>query len=324
MVSTVECAYPMKVSASNVERWSYWSTGTKGMAICWSGPVTVCNGIGMGMYDMVVVSKCSMARGGVAVVGDGVAIDSAHTRGASGADPAMRGALARGGGAWNGGAATRAAEVVGGWWWWLGGRCVGGPWGWKRRGAGGQVAERRRWGMRGQQQRAEGEKCRGRVACTACAPARNTCSRLQRSRESWTSSATTRVHHTCGWPLSPASLLGARVWRRVWRPATRGYALPGSLHVLARSHRPLVSIYVHMSNASTTLTHTQVCLSCEPQLYAPLPSFIGRASLTDTPNGDQRAPLSILRTYGSQPRPNPTSSMRPPPHHLYTPPVALE
>lgn len=56
----------------------------------------------MGMYDMVVVSKCSMARGGVAVVGDGVAIDSAHTRGASGADPAVRGALARGGGAWKG------------------------------------------------------------------------------------------------------------------------------------------------------------------------------------------------------------------------------
>lgn len=58
------------------------------MASCWSGPVTVCSGIGMGMYDMVVVSKCSMARGGVAVVGDGGAVDSAHTRGASGAEPA--------------------------------------------------------------------------------------------------------------------------------------------------------------------------------------------------------------------------------------------
>lgn len=57
------------------------------------------------------------------------------------------------------GAATRAAavEVVGGWWW-LGGRCVGGPWGWKRRGAGGQVAERRRWGMQGQQQEGRGRE----------------------------------------------------------------------------------------------------------------------------------------------------------------------
>lgn len=80
--------------------------GTMGIAICWSGPVTVCRGMGMGMYDMVLVSKCSMARGGLAVVGDGVAVDGAHTRdtsAGSAVDCAVVGAiwaLARGCGLW--------------------------------------------------------------------------------------------------------------------------------------------------------------------------------------------------------------------------------
>jgi hypothetical protein len=76
MAAVTGLAYPINVSASKAvcERWSYWSMGTMGIAICWSGPVTVwCGiGIGIGMYDMVLVSKCSMAECGLAVDGGGV------------------------------------------------------------------------------------------------------------------------------------------------------------------------------------------------------------------------------------------------------------
>jgi hypothetical protein len=76
MAAVTGLAYPINVSASKAvcERWSYWSMGTMGIAICWSGPVTVwCGiGIGIGMYDMVLVSKCSMAECGLAVDGEGV------------------------------------------------------------------------------------------------------------------------------------------------------------------------------------------------------------------------------------------------------------
>jgi hypothetical protein len=75
-------AYPINVSASKAvcERWSYWSIGTIGIAICWSGPVTVWSGIGIGMYDMVLVSKCSMAVCGLAVDGEDVGVEWAHAR----------------------------------------------------------------------------------------------------------------------------------------------------------------------------------------------------------------------------------------------------
>ena len=53
--------YPAKVSASKVERWSYWSMGTMGMDMCPSGPVTVCIGMGVA-HDMVMVSKPSIVR----------------------------------------------------------------------------------------------------------------------------------------------------------------------------------------------------------------------------------------------------------------------
>lgn len=57
------CSYPANVSASKVERCSYWSMGTMGIAICPSGTVTVCMGMGMGVAQfMVIVSKPSMAR----------------------------------------------------------------------------------------------------------------------------------------------------------------------------------------------------------------------------------------------------------------------
>ena len=50
------------VSLSKTERWSYWSIGAIGIAICcWSGPGTFCIIIGAARYDMVVVSKPSMA-----------------------------------------------------------------------------------------------------------------------------------------------------------------------------------------------------------------------------------------------------------------------
>jgi len=64
----------MKVSASKLERWSYCSGS--GMAICWSGPVTVWSG----MYDMVLVLKCSMAWCSLARVEEEVASESAHAR----------------------------------------------------------------------------------------------------------------------------------------------------------------------------------------------------------------------------------------------------
>jgi hypothetical protein len=51
-----------------------------GIAICWSGSVTVWSGIGIGMYDMVLVSKCSMAVCGLAVNGEGVGVGWAHAR----------------------------------------------------------------------------------------------------------------------------------------------------------------------------------------------------------------------------------------------------
>lgn len=58
MAGATGCSYPAKVSASKVERWSYWSMGTKGIAMCPSGPVTVCMGMGIGVnHDMVPVSK---------------------------------------------------------------------------------------------------------------------------------------------------------------------------------------------------------------------------------------------------------------------------
>jgi hypothetical protein len=61
-------SYPAYVSASNVERRSYGSMGTMGIAMCPSGPVTVCMGTAGCAHDMVMVSKPSMAarraRGG--------------------------------------------------------------------------------------------------------------------------------------------------------------------------------------------------------------------------------------------------------------------
>lgn len=58
------------------------------------------------------MSKCSMARGGVAVVGDGGAVDSAHTRGASGAEPARTKRSRRRGCAFYRAAATTAATAA--------------------------------------------------------------------------------------------------------------------------------------------------------------------------------------------------------------------
>jgi hypothetical protein len=54
--------------------------GTMGIAMCWSGPVTVWSGIGIGMYDMVLVSKCSMAVRGLAGDGGDVGVGQAHAR----------------------------------------------------------------------------------------------------------------------------------------------------------------------------------------------------------------------------------------------------
>jgi hypothetical protein len=81
----------MNVSASKAvcERWSYGSIGTMGIAICWSGPVTVWCGIGIGMYDMVLVSKCSMALCGLAGRGECIGVEWAHARDDNGKTPAM-------------------------------------------------------------------------------------------------------------------------------------------------------------------------------------------------------------------------------------------
>lgn len=65
-----------KVSLSKTERWSYCSIGFMGMAMCcWSGPGTFCISIGVAKYDMVVVSKPSMA-----VVRIGASAGYAHAR----------------------------------------------------------------------------------------------------------------------------------------------------------------------------------------------------------------------------------------------------
>ena len=84
-----------KVSLSKTERWSYWSIGFMGMAMCcWSGPGPFCISIGVAIYDMVDVSKPSMA---VVRIGAGYAHTRDGRRGA-GDGRGARARVAEGGG----------------------------------------------------------------------------------------------------------------------------------------------------------------------------------------------------------------------------------
>ena len=100
-----------KVSLSKTERWSYCSIGFMGMAMCcWSGPGTFCMSIGVAKYDMVVVSKPSMA---VVQIGPGYAHARDGRRGASDGRGAAR--VVEGGGSSSGEGQARLVVPVRRW-----------------------------------------------------------------------------------------------------------------------------------------------------------------------------------------------------------------